>query len=60
MAQKRGIEFYKDAKGEWRWRVWSKNGRKLANSGEGYARKDACVRGARAAKRELFDSLPVV
>lgn len=27
---------YKDASGEWRWSAHSKNGRKVASSGEGY------------------------
>jgi uncharacterized protein YegP (UPF0339 family) len=30
------LTFYKDKKKEWRWKITSANGRKLANSGEGY------------------------
>ena len=37
------IEVYKDKKGEWRWRVRARNGRVLADSGEGYKRKRQCV-----------------
>ena len=33
------FEKYKDAKGEWRWRLHGKNGKILADSGEGYKNK---------------------
>ena len=33
---------YRDKKKEWRWRLKAKNGRILADSGEGYKRKSAC------------------
>lgn len=36
---------YKDAKGEWRWRLYSTNGRIVADSGEGYVDKRDCLRG---------------
>lgn len=32
---------YKDAKGEWRWRLKHK-GRIMADSGEGYSRRNKC------------------
>lgn len=32
-------EIYKDAKGKWRWRLRARNGRILADSGQGYVRK---------------------
>jgi len=35
------VEFYKDKKGEWRWRVVAKNGKIVADSGEGYKRPSA-------------------
>jgi uncharacterized protein YegP (UPF0339 family) len=38
------VQFYKDKKGEYRWRFLAKNGRVLADSGESYQRKDACER----------------
>ena len=45
MKRKEGkVEIYKDRKGEWRWRIIASNGRKLANSGEGYKRKRDCTR----------------
>ena len=38
------FEVYKDKSKEWRWRLKARNGRKVANSGEGYKRKSACVK----------------
>jgi uncharacterized protein YegP (UPF0339 family) len=32
------IEMYVDKKGEWRWRFVARNGRIIADSGEGYKR----------------------
>lgn len=39
-------EWYQDEKGEWRWRVWAKNNKKVGNSGEGYKDKEDVERGA--------------
>jgi uncharacterized protein YegP (UPF0339 family) len=36
------FELYKDAKGEWRWRLFAANGKQIANSGEGYKNKTDC------------------
>jgi uncharacterized protein len=36
------FEIYKDKRKEWRWRLKARNGRKVANSGEGYKRPGAC------------------
>lgn len=36
------VEFYKDATGEWRWRRKARNGRLIANGGEGYTNLDDC------------------
>ena len=38
---------YQDVRGEWRWRFIAPNGRILADSGEGYKRREACLRGMR-------------
>lgn len=38
------VKVYKDRKGEWRWRLTHRNGNKIANSGEGYKRRDAARR----------------
>ena len=34
--------YYKDAKGEWRWKLVASNGRILADSGEGYKTEAEC------------------
>lgn len=39
------VTIYRDSADGWRWRFISSNGRVLADSGQGYARKRACVRG---------------
>lgn len=33
---------YKDAAGEWRWYLQASNGRKIADSGEGYHNRSDC------------------
>jgi uncharacterized protein YegP (UPF0339 family) len=35
--------YYKDSKGEWRWRLKAANGRILADSGEGYTTEHECL-----------------
>jgi uncharacterized protein YegP (UPF0339 family) len=37
------FQVFKDAKGEWRWRLVAANGRRIAGSGEGYKSKSACI-----------------
>lgn len=34
---------YKDVANQWRWTLYAANGRKIANSGEGYFNKQDCV-----------------
>jgi uncharacterized protein YegP (UPF0339 family) len=41
---RRHLHIYKDRKGEWRWTLYASNGRKLADSGEGYKREMTCAR----------------
>ena len=36
------FEVYRDGKGEWRWRFKAANGKTIAVSSEGYARKSDC------------------
>ena len=36
-------QVFKDARGEWRWRLISTNGKRIAGSGEGYKSKAACL-----------------
>lgn len=40
------LELYRDHAGEYRWRLTAKNGEILADSGEGYKRKRAALKGA--------------
>jgi uncharacterized protein len=40
------IELYQDAVGQWRWRMQAANGRIVADSGEGYRRRDAALKAA--------------
>jgi uncharacterized protein YegP (UPF0339 family) len=42
--------YYKDAKGEWRWRLKASNGRVLADSGEGYKNEQDCLEGIKLVK----------
>jgi uncharacterized protein YegP (UPF0339 family) len=39
------FELYRDAKGEWRWRLRARNGEVVAESGEGYTRREDCEHG---------------
>jgi uncharacterized protein len=43
---------YKDAKGEYRWRLRANNGRIVADSGEGYTKKDKCEHGIELVKEQ--------
>jgi len=36
------VEYYRDKKGEWRWRRWSSNGRITGASSEGYSGRKDC------------------
>lgn len=38
------FKLYKDKKGEWRWSLYASNGRKVADSAEGYKNKSAAYR----------------
>ena len=39
------VEFYRDKKRDWRWRIRATNRKILADSGEGYRRRADAVRG---------------
>lgn len=39
------FEIYEDAGGKWRWRLKAANGSIIADSGQGYARKEDCDAG---------------
>ena len=49
MASK--FELYKDAKGEWRWRLIATNGQTIATGGEGYKSKDSAKAGIESVKK---------
>ena len=42
-ARELSYQVFKDAKGEWRWRLVAANGKRIAGSGEGYKSKSACI-----------------
>ena len=44
------FEVYEDSEGQWRWRLIAGNGRVVADSAEGYARKRNAVRAAQAVR----------
>lgn len=48
MAERRQyrIEVFQAKDGEWRWRMRARNGKIVADSGEGYRRKQGAVRAA--------------
>jgi uncharacterized protein YegP (UPF0339 family) len=46
-------EDYKDQAGLWRWRARSINGNILADSGEGYKRRAAAVRGFESVRKAV-------
>ena len=39
------FELYRDAGGEWRWRLRTQNGNVVADSAEGYRHREDCERG---------------
>jgi uncharacterized protein len=45
------FELYKDAKGEFRWRLVASNGQSIATSGEGYKSKDSAKAGIESVKK---------
>lgn len=45
------FELYKDAKGEFRWRLIASNGQMIANSGEGYKSKENAKNGIDSVKK---------
>ena len=45
------FEFYKDKKGEYRWRLKATNGITIASSGEGYTAKAGCMKGIESVRK---------
>lgn len=52
MKRQPKLQIYRAPDG-WRWRVRGRNSLILADSGQGYSRKDAAIRGARLALEAL-------
>jgi uncharacterized protein len=44
------FELYREAGGHWRWRLRASNGEVIADSGEGYARREDCEHGIKLVK----------
>ena len=49
-ASRRTFQVYKDAAGEWRWRLLAGNERIIADSGEGYQHRQDCLHGIELVK----------
>jgi uncharacterized protein len=45
------FELYKDAKGEFRWRLVASNGQTIATGGEGYKSKESAKDGIESVKK---------
>ena len=54
--RKAKLHFYRDAQGQWRWRLRASNGRILADSGEGYRRLASARHGAHLVRTFLSDA----
>jgi hypothetical protein len=50
------FELYKDAKGEFRWRLVASNGQAIANGGEGYKTKESAKNGIESVKKNAPDA----
>lgn len=46
ISKMKGFKFFSDKKGEWRWKLLNEEGHIVADSGEGYKRKEECQHGA--------------
>ncbi len=50
------FQIYKDAKGEFRWRLKASNNETIATSGEGYTTKQNCKKGIDSVRRQAVDA----
>jgi uncharacterized protein YegP (UPF0339 family) len=50
------FEVYKDARGEFRWRLKASNGQIIATSGEGYTTKANCLGGIASVKTNAHEA----
>jgi uncharacterized protein len=53
------FELYKDAKGEYRWRLIASNGQNIATAGEGYKSKESAKEGIESVKKNAAEALIV-
>ena len=53
------FELYKDAKGEYRWRLVAPNGQNIATAGEGYKSKESAKEGIESVKKNAAEA-PIV
>ena len=51
------FELYRDASGEWRWRLRVQNGNVIAESGEGYRHREDCEHAITLVKRSADASV---
>jgi uncharacterized protein YegP (UPF0339 family) len=54
------FEVYKDRERKFRWRFWAPNGRIMADSGQGYVRKQDCIDGINELCREAKGGISIV
>lgn len=50
------FEVYKDAGGNWRWRLFAANNQNIASGGEAFSSKQAAQNGCEAVKRAAPDA----
>lgn len=50
------FEVFQDRSGDWRWRLRHRNSEIVADSAEGYASRDKCVRSIAAVKRSIVNA----
>jgi uncharacterized protein YegP (UPF0339 family) len=50
------FEKYRDARNEWRWRLYADNGKSIAVSGEGYEREAGCDHAIALIKRGVTEA----
>lgn len=55
MTNTHTLEIYKDRKKEWRWRLRARNGKIVADSGEGYKRKATMLRSFKRVCVAIYD-----
>jgi len=59
LFRKYKFQIYRDLPGEWRFRLLAPNGKIIADSGESYTTKRACVRNIRKIQKKAGEALIV-